>query len=172
MVMAAAVPTRSASADVPCTGLASTECDSTPRWGHLSSWPRNWRADSKHHQTGPGCGLKGWEKPTFFFRKKNSRMGYNPEILWHIIPLITGTALKQDRMWVGTGPWKLAKMGYVIEYDLISLDDIGLSRIYLPPQFMALGYWTNYDMGKELDVINDTSGIEATVPGLSENWRY
>lgn len=63
-------------------------------------------------------------------------------------------------------------MGYVIEYDLISLDDIGLSRIYLPPQFMALGYWTNYDMGKELDVINDTSGIEATVPGLSENWRY
>lgn len=115
---------------------------------------------------------KAGKNPRFFFRKKNSRMGYNPEILWHIIPLITGTALKQDRMWVGTGPWKLAKMGYVIEYDLISLDDIGLSRIYLPPQFMALGYWTNYDMGKELDVINDTSGIEATVPGLSENWRY
>ena len=39
-----------------------------------------------------------------FFGKKTSRMGYNPEILWHIIPLITGTALKQDRMWVGTGP--------------------------------------------------------------------
>lgn len=63
-------------------------------------------------------------------------------------------------------------MGYVIEYDVISLDDIGLSRIYLPHKIMALGYWTNHDMGKELDVINDISGIESTVPGLSENWRY